>query len=107
MTQASKASLPPPLTDEQRAAARVKSLEVRQARARLRAQLAAGEVTWQEAWRDDRAQGMRVYQLLTALPGVGRGKALAWLAEAGIRPDATVRACGVRQTEKLFRRACR
>jgi S13-like protein len=95
-------SLAPNLTQEQRALAYRRSLELRRARASLKELIATGVVTVRQAFNYEDAQGMRVYQLLTAVPCVGRIKALAMLEEAGIPAHNSVRACGPRQREALF-----
>lgn len=102
---------PPRLTNEQRRAAYEKALELRRQRAELKRWL-AGEGAgpeWRvnrlaDAFTEDRAQGMKVYDLLVSLPGIGRTKALKLLSEAGFKhPEkTTVRATGPRQRERLF-----
>jgi hypothetical protein len=96
----------PELTAEQRREAHAKSLAVRQARAEIKRMLAelpephkALCVLWEN---DDAAQGMKVIDLLCALPGIGMRKSLALLQQAGIPSHNTVRACGPKQTERLF-----
>lgn len=94
----------PTLSADQRRAAYERSLELRRNRAELKQSLAAGELTLDSAWRlwPEITAGMKVCDLLTALPGVGPAKAKALLEKAGIPEKNTVRACGPRQTEKLF-----
>ena len=98
----------PSLTGEQRTAGAKRSLELRQARARVK--------TWLElfslgltvgeriavAWEDPIVQGMKVYSLLCALPGVGPKKAARLCRTAGIDLDRKVQGCGVHQRDKLF-----
>lgn len=80
-----------------------KSLELRRRRAVAKAQLAARPNNFPAVWHDDVAQGMKVYTLLLALPGVGKKKAAKLLSVAGIPEKTTVRACGPRQYERLMR----
>lgn len=93
---------PPPLSQEQRRAAYEKALKLRRSRAFIKARLRERAWTFTEAWEEPVAQGMKVYDLLAALPGIGQAKALALLNEAGIPEKNTVRACGPKQTERLF-----
>lgn len=80
----------------------MKSLALRRTRARIKAGLRTIPDDICLAWRMHEAQGMKVYDLLTALPGIGKAKALALLEQAGIPEKNTVRACGPKQTQKLF-----
>jgi hypothetical protein len=91
----------PELTAEQRREAHAKSLAVRQARAEIKRKI-AHHCTIAYAWTQDAAQGMKVIDLLCALPGIGMRKSLALLQQAGIPSHNTVRACGPKQTERLF-----
>jgi hypothetical protein len=98
----------PTLTDEQRKLAAKRSLELRQQRADLKREVALLGVSFFKACFNPLfihaadVQGMKVYDLLTALPGIGRAKALKVLAEARIPEKNTVRACGPKQRERLF-----
>ena len=93
---------PPELTAEQRQLAMERSLEIRQARAMLKESLTIGAIHLVDAWRMETAKGMRVINLLMALPGIGHAKAEQLLHVAGIPERTTVRACGPRQTKRLF-----
>lgn len=96
----------PTLTDEQRKQAAQRSLELRQARAKLKGYLATGQdrplPAIENVWRLPIVDGMKVYDLLVSLPGIGRAKALKILAAAKIPEKNTVRACGPKQRERLF-----
>jgi hypothetical protein len=101
----------PTLSAEQRRAAHERSLAVRQARADIKRDIAQQGVSYlvnafRLWWPEDSGYaafaGMKVYDLLTALPAVGPAKATALLEKAGIPLKNTVRACGPRQTERLF-----
>lgn len=92
----------PKLTIEQRREAAAKSLQLRRDRAALKRWIAEGLVPLSEAWTHDWTQGMKVYDLLVSLPGVGHRTAAKLLKTAGIPEKNTVRGCGPRQTERLF-----
>lgn len=94
----------PVLSQEQRRAAYEKALELRRYRAELKRWLSLepGPERFDLVWTYEAAQGMKVYDLLTSLPGVGRARALALLKAAGMDDRKTVRGCGPRQRQKLF-----
>ena len=99
---------PPELTAERRQAGLQRSLELRRQRAELK-QWLAGDVCnrplferTRVAFAKDYAQGMKVYNLVRALPGIGNARALSLLDAAGISVKTTVRACGPKQRERLF-----
>lgn len=94
--------IPPALTDAQRHDAARRSLEVRRSRAALKAALAQGRFWPSTVWGFPDAQGMKVYTLLLAIPGIGQAKAQRMMQEAGIPADSTVRGCGPVQTAALF-----
>jgi hypothetical protein len=98
------AAAAPSLTDEQRTAGAQRSLELRVARAALKAVLTRdGVPLFAAAWDDGEvAGGMKVYSLLCALPGVGPKKAARLCHTAGIPLDRKVQGCGVHQRDKLF-----
>lgn len=95
---------PPKLTVEQRRAAYEKALKLRQQRALVKRLLAGCYLTLEEAWGLGPVQGMKVIDLLSALPGIGKPSALKILESAGFKhPDkTTVRGTGPRQREALF-----
>lgn len=108
---------PPRLSEEQRRQAYQKSLHLRRERAAMKAALADGSARLDQViprdpktpglWHTSTA-GMKVYDLLVSLPGIGRNRALKILWEAGIIKDGnpnekqTVRACGPKQRARLF-----
>jgi hypothetical protein len=92
----------PELTAEQRREAAAKSLELRRNRSALKRTLGHGDISFTAAWLSSCAQGMKVIDLLMALPGIGMRKSLALLQQAGIPSHNTVRACGPKQTGRLF-----
>lgn len=93
---------PPALSAAQRHEGYLRSLEVRRARAALRAELKEG-LPFTAAWHRPEAQTMKVVDLLMALPGVGLYKARKLMERAKIPPKNTVRACGAGQAARLFK----
>lgn len=92
----------PKLTIEQRREAAAKSLELRRQRSHVKVLLGDGLLSIPQSWERPAVQGMKVYDLLVSLPGVGHKTAAKLLKLAGIPEKNTVRGCGPRQTEKLF-----
>jgi hypothetical protein len=93
----------PELTAEQRREAHAKSLAVRRQRAGIKNALAVTPEIFELIYlAAPAAKGMKVIDLLMALPGIGMRKSLALLQQAGIPSHNTVRACGPKQTERLF-----
>lgn len=75
-----------------------KANEIRSARARLKQRIAKGEVGREgicEVLKDppDQFRGMKVYDLIKALPSFGPTKAKTILRRAGVRQNATVSQC--------------
>lgn len=107
---------PPELSRQKRLEGHAKSLELRRDRRELKRHLSKSTsphaTLLSVAFDFDIAQGMKVYDLLLALPYIGPKKADALLLAAGIvggakgheYPDRrkTVRACGPKQRERLF-----
>lgn len=97
---------PPELDADKRRLGAQRSLELRRKRAGVKAGLAHGSLSIQEVFEYDEllpwAQGMKVRDLIMALPGYGKMRAETLLVMVGIPRDATVRACGPKQRERLF-----
>lgn len=97
---------PPDVSDESRRTGQQRSLELRRKRAGVKAGLAHQSLTIQQVFKYSEllpcAQGMKIRDLLTALPGIGKARADALLEAAGISKKTTVRACGPKQRERLF-----
>jgi ABC-type hemin transport system substrate-binding protein len=92
----------PVLDDSQRQPGAAKSLALRQARAAIKAQLAAEPSWFPAVLFIDEAAGMKVYDLLRAIPGVAKTRAQAILKMAGIDQTRTVRALGPKQIDRLI-----
>lgn len=96
----------PKLDDEQRRRALAKAAEVRQIRAQVKQMLKSGEVTVQEVL--DRAGSaealarMRVSDLISSLPHVGKVRTRRLMEKLNIAPTRRLRGLGPRQTEALL-----
>ncbi len=98
----------PPLTPEQRAAALEKAAAARRARAEVKNRLKYSQGSLSEVLeqaRDDEAIGkLKVSALLESLPGIGRIKARAIMAEIGISETRRLRGLGPHQAKALVER---
>ncbi|WP_372594910.1 integration host factor, actinobacterial type [Actinotalea sp.] len=98
----------PPLTPEQRAAALQKAAAARQARAEVKARLKYSQGSLAEVIEqgrtDDVIGKLKVSALLESLPGVGKIKARAIMAEIGISETRRLRGLGPHQAEALVAR---
>lgn len=98
----------PPLTPEQRAAALEKAAAARATRAAVKNRLKYGQTTLsavvEEARTDDAIGKLKVSALLEALPGVGKVKASAIMAQIGISESRRVRGLGPHQIDALVER---
>jgi transposase len=98
----------PPLTPEQRAAALKKAAEARQARAEVKNRLKYSRGSLSEVLalgeKDEVIGKIKVLSLLEALPGVGKVKARAVMAEIGISDTRRIRGLGSHQTALLIER---
>lgn len=96
----------PVRTEEQRAAALVRALEVRRDRAWLRLELksgrASGVAVVREAGRSDRWRGLRVRWLLESLPGIGPARADAIMLNLAITESRRLGGLTDRQRERLL-----
>lgn len=96
-----------PLTDEQRRAALDKAMRVRAERMQLKRDLKQGLVTARQAFEMsdggmEAASGMRVEQLIMALPDHGKAKAAAIMRKLDISPSRRLRGVGARQRLALL-----
>lgn len=98
----------PDLDPEQRAAALERAAAVRRVRAELKQMLKSGEVTLAQvldrADRSDELAGMRVADVLAALPGHGRIRARRLMDDLGIADGRRLRGLGPRQRATLLER---
>jgi hypothetical protein len=98
----------PPLTPEQRAAALAKAAAARQARAEVKNRLKYSQGSLAEVieqGRSDEVVGkLKVSALLESLPGVGKIKARAIMAEIGISESRRLRGLGPHQAQALIQR---
>ena len=98
----------PPLTPEQRAAALEKAAAARRTRAEVKNRLKYSQGSIAEVLeqsRTDEAIGkLKVSALLESLPGVGRVKARAIMAEIGISETRRLRGLGPHQSAALVER---
>lgn len=94
----------PQLTDEQRKAALEKAAAARHARAELRENIKAGNVSLEEVLDSDDpiANRMKVSALIESLPGYGKAKAAKIMEELGISPSRRVKGLGARQRAMLL-----
>jgi hypothetical protein len=95
----------PVLTNEQRAAASAKAVEVRTKRAELRRQLKESKISFTEvlsvAGSDEIVSGMKVVTILESLPGVGKIKASALMETCEIAHSRRMKGLGSTQAQKL------
>lgn len=98
----------PPLTPEQRAAALQKAAAARQARAEVKNRLKYKQGSLKEVidqgQSDETIGKLKVVSLLESLPGVGKVKARAIMAEIGISETRRLRGLGPHQVEALLER---
>lgn len=98
----------PPLTPEQRAAALQKAAAARQARAEVKSRLKYSQGSLSavigDGQKDDVIGKLKVVALLESLPGVGKVKARAIMAEIGISESRRVRGLGPHQAAALIQR---
>lgn len=92
----------PTLTDEQRRHNLELAMKARHARAELKRQLKAGQVTLADALDDERAQRMYVRQLLASLPGIAQSRAEEIMRRLGIASERRVHGLGKRQRSALI-----
>lgn len=98
----------PSLTPEQRAAALEKAAAARRARAEVKNRLKYSQGSLAEvleqAKTDDVIGKLKVSSLLESLPGIGKIKARAIMAEIGISETRRLRGLGPHQAEALVAR---
>ena len=96
----------PQMSDEQRAAALVKAAAARRARVEFKDRLKRGETTLAQALNDavtdDVIGRTRVFEVLTALPKVGKATAQQIMTELQMAPTRRLRGLGDRQRHALL-----
>lgn len=92
----------PELTDEQRRAALERAMEARMMRGSLKKALKAGTVTPGYVMAQPEAKRMRVFDLMGALPGIGRAGAERGMRELRMSQGKRVQGIGRRQMERLL-----
>lgn len=97
---------PPELSNEQRAAALAKAAEARRVRAELKHLLKTGSISFPEllerADGDPIVAGMKVYAVLSSLPGTGKIKAKRMMEGHAIADSRRIRGLGQRQRAALL-----
>jgi predicted flap endonuclease-1-like 5' DNA nuclease len=98
----------PSLTAEQRRVALEKATLVRMARRAFKDEVARGAqgiaAIIALAKADETLAGIKAYDLLTSLPGIGPKRAARLMTEAGIAPTRRIRGLGEHQVAKLIAR---
>ncbi|MDO5044901.1 MAG: integration host factor, actinobacterial type [Coriobacteriia bacterium] len=96
----------PSLSPEDRKKALEKAAQARHARAELREQIKAGQVSLKSVLSSDDpiAKRMKVSTLIESLPGYGKAKAAKVMDELGISDSRRVQGLGSRQRENLLER---
>jgi len=94
---------PPQLTLEQRHLALLKAQQSRQERAEIKRQITSGQITIFDAINDPREsiRRMKVLELLTALPGVGKSRASLIMERRKISPTRRIGGLGHLQLRAL------
>lgn len=95
-------SAPPTLDATQRLAGYNKSLALRQARSELKKDLKAGKLKLRDVLGWDWAQGMKLHDLLRALPMISNKRAAALMARYRINLENTVSRCSQKQLEHVI-----
>ncbi len=97
---------PPSLSDEQRAAALAKAAEVRRVRAEVKQLLKMGAISFAEvlerAEQDEMVAGIKVYAVLSSLPGFGKVRAKRLMEQLDIADSRRLRGLGRRQRAGLL-----
>ena len=96
----------PQLTEEQRAQALEKAKEARKKRSETLKKLANEEITVEDVLSSDDAviKKTKVLNVIKALPGYGKAKAEATMAELDIAEGRRIGGLGVRQKEALIQK---
>jgi len=96
----------PQLSTEQRQKNLERAAQVRQERAKIRADLKSMELTLADIFKrvnEPVIARMKVSALVEALPGYGKARAKQLLEEAGISPARRIQGLGTRQRDALIK----
>lgn len=92
----------PELTDEQRKAALARAAQARRERTEFKGLVKKGELSFTDAIADEWANRIRVHELLTSVPGIGKAKADDIMRKLGIADNRRVQGLGCRQRELII-----
>ncbi|WP_417060810.1 integration host factor, actinobacterial type [Ellagibacter isourolithinifaciens] len=92
----------PKLTDEQRKAALARAAQARRERTEFKGLVKKGELSLTDAIADERANRIRVHELLTSVPGIGKAKADDIMRKLGIADNRRVQGLGCRQRDLII-----
>lgn len=98
-----KVLTPPVLDATQRMVGFNKSLALRQARAEVKKDLKAGKLQLRDVLSWDWVQGMKLHDLLRAVPTFGSKKATKVMQAALVNQANTVGRCSPKQLERVLR----
>jgi guanylate kinase len=95
--------LPPRLSGRSRRKAGENAVKARQERARVKEMIANGEIFFFDLFGDERksVKRMKMIDLLTAVPGIGKTRAELIIGRTGISPSRRIGGVGKRQLELL------
>jgi guanylate kinase len=95
--------LPPRLSRRSRRKAGLKAVIARQERARVKEQVALGEIYFFDLFKDERKAiaRMKLIDLLQSVPGIGQSRADVILERTGISPSRRIGGVGHRQIDLL------
>jgi hypothetical protein len=97
---------PPQISDEQRERALAKAAEARRVRAEIKELLKTGSITFPEllerADDDELVSGIKVFAVLSSMPGTGKIKAKRLMEAHGIAENRRIRGLGDKQRERLL-----
>ena len=95
--------LPPRLSRRSRRKAGLKAVIARQERARVKEQVALGEIYFFDLFKDERKAiaRMKLIDLLQSVPGIGQSRADVILERTGISPSRRIGGVGHRQLDLL------
>ena len=95
--------LPPRLSGRSRRKAGINAVKARQERAKIKEMIKNGEIFFFDLFDDERqsVKRMKMIDLLTAVPGIGKTRAELIIGRTGISPSRRIGGVGRRQLEQL------